>query len=362
MSKFKIILTSDYEVWGDGSGCVEQCVIKPTSQILNIANKYKAPVTFFFDVCEYWAFEQIEKRGDFENDYRPATMMKRQLQEAIKHNHDVQLHFHPQWLSYQFISNQLWKLDFRYWRLSKVNDFHNSDWDLEKLFIKGKETLEEMFSRIKSDYIVNAFRAGAWCIQPEKEVIKAMKSAGISVDSTVAPGLRFDDGMTVYNFTNSPVIQPYWRFSDNVQTLDANGQIIEVPISTVKVTLIRRLYYLVLKILLNIRRTPEKCTQLKGEINRAGYKKIESIKKLIGSSHRMLNFSDATSAQEMIYLCKTIMKNYGNSELEEIPIVVISHPKTFGNPEHFERFMKWLNQNEKVSFGTFQELLKQGFK
>ena len=362
MAKFKIILTSDYEVWGNGSGCVERCVINPAAQILDIADKYNAPVTFFFDVCEYWAFEEIEKSGGFENDYRPATMMRLQLQDAIKRNHDVQLHFHPQWLSYQFISNQSWKLDYRYWRLSKVNDFHNSDWNLEKLFLKGKETLEELFKAIKPTYNVHSFRAGAWCIQPEEEVVNAMKTAGILVDSTVAPKASYNDGRTVYDFSKSPVKKAFWPFSKNVQTVDEHGAFLEIPISTAKVNLLRRMYYVGLKYLHKIDRTPEKCTQLRDENENNASRSIGSIKKLLRNKYQMLNFSDATKSQEMIHICTRVMRKYDKLNMEEIPIVAISHPKTFGNPKEFERFMHWLSQNEKVSFGTFQELINKGIK
>jgi len=362
MPRFKIILTSDYEVWGDGSGCVEQCVVKPASEIMSIAEKYKAPITFFFDVCEYWAFEEIEKKGEFQNDYRPASMMRNQLQEAIRRNHDVQLHFHPQWLSYRFISNQTWKLDNRYWRLPKVKDYHNSDWNIEKLFLRGVETLEDLFKSIKEDYQVSVFRAGAWSIQPENEVIKAMKASGILMDSTVASGLSYNDGQTVYDFLTSPNDKPIWPFSNDVQIPDVNGKLTEVPISTVELSLLRRIYFLSLKILLKIKRVPEYCTPLKVEGSSSGGRKLNSLKRLVGNKYHMLNFSDATSSQEMIYICKSLMKKYNDSEFEEIPIVAISHPKTFGNAEHFERFISWLSQQEKVSFGTFQELLNTRIK
>ena len=121
MPRFKIILTSDYEVWGDGSGCVERCVIEPTEQILSIAEKYNARVTFFFDVCEYWAFKEVEENNSFiDKNYKPATLIENQLKDVIKRGFDVQLHFHPQWLNYKLVDDHKFELDFSLWRISSL--------------------------------------------------------------------------------------------------------------------------------------------------------------------------------------------------------------------------------------------------
>ena len=102
MAKINLIITADYEVYGNGSGCVINCLIKPTDELLKVANRYKIPVTFFVDVCEIWAFEAVEEAGLWDLDYSPSALIKEQLKNAIKDGHDVQLHFHPQWLEYEY--------------------------------------------------------------------------------------------------------------------------------------------------------------------------------------------------------------------------------------------------------------------
>ena len=58
MGKLRFILTADYEVFGNGSGCVKKCMIDPTEKMLSICDDYCAKLTLFVDVCEYWAFKK----------------------------------------------------------------------------------------------------------------------------------------------------------------------------------------------------------------------------------------------------------------------------------------------------------------
>ena len=101
--KLIILLTADYEIFGNGTGSVQHCLMNPAEEIMKTCEENNARVTFFVDVCEYWAFEEEEKRGSFSEGYLPATLIKNQLQDAVKRGHDVQLHFHPQWLDYKFL-------------------------------------------------------------------------------------------------------------------------------------------------------------------------------------------------------------------------------------------------------------------
>ena len=50
-----IILTLDYELYGNGSGNVFRHIIEPTEKILSIAERYNVKITIFFEVIEYGA-------------------------------------------------------------------------------------------------------------------------------------------------------------------------------------------------------------------------------------------------------------------------------------------------------------------
>ena len=111
MTKLNLILTADYEVYGNGSGSVPNCLIKPTEDLIEVCNAFNVPVTFFVDVCELWAFEEVEKNGMWDMDFSPSGLIKNQLSNAVSKGHDVQLHFHPQWLDYEYLKNGNWKLE-----------------------------------------------------------------------------------------------------------------------------------------------------------------------------------------------------------------------------------------------------------
>ena len=297
MPGIDLLLTADYEVWGDGSGRVDNCLTEPAGRMMEIAEHHKAVITFFMDVCEYWAFEEAELNGSLGADYRPATMMKEQLTEAVRRGHDVQLHFHPQWLDARPGLNGEWQLDFRYWRLPLLGEGVSARWDIGKLFSRGCETLESLFKPVKSDYRVTSFRAGAWCIQPESKILQAMGMNGILIDSTVIPGKKKDDGRTIYDFTDC-CRKPYWEAGAKV-TEEGKSGIFEVPITSVSSGIHNRILFKILRAGRGSGLLPERRPAAKV----SGIAKLsDKISDLINTNILMLNFSDGASLSELKYI------------------------------------------------------------
>jgi len=342
MGKLRFILTADYEVFGNGSGCVKKCMIDPTENMLSICDNYSAKLTLFVDVCEYWAFKKAASDGLLNNEELPHVLIEHQLQDAIKRGHDVQLHFHPQWLDAEYLNGK-WNLNNNYWRLSAVEN--HPDWTLNKLFKEGKDTLESIIKPKQPDYICNIFRAGAWCIQEENKVLEAMKENGFIIDSTVAPNMSFDDGLTVYNFRKSPN-KPSWTIKHKVTQEENEGELQEIPIFTTMVPWYRILYFKILKVLKRLPFNPMDCiNDSTTQSNRY------SLKGLLKSQYRMFNFCDATTFQELKYFTKRAEKKY--SDHHNVPIVIIGHPKTFGNEREFEKFLGWASKNEMFLFKKY---------
>jgi len=68
----------------------------------------------------------------------------------------------------------------------------------------------------------------------------------------------------------------------------------------------------------------------------------------------MFNFCDATTFQELKYFANFAIKRYMNISLEQdVPVVVIGHPKTFGNDKDFERFLSWISKKDIFSFSKY---------
>ena len=213
-SSVHLILTVDYELFGNGLGCIDRCVIDPADQMMCIAQDFSAPITFFVEVAEFISMEVWETSVD---------SVRRQLVQAVAQGHDAQLHVHPQWEHATELPDGTWRVDNGRWRIGDLS-FENT----LRLLRMGKEWLEDVVN--VEDYRVLAFRAGGWCIQPSTAVIRALSELGFLVDSTVAPGFRNIAHGEWSDFRSVPKM-PYWKSDGNVCSA-VSSSLWEVPIVT----------------------------------------------------------------------------------------------------------------------------------
>src|SRR5690606_25811383 len=102
-----LILTFDYELYGDGSGDVFQHMIDPTNRILSVCDENNIKTTIFFEVLEYLKIKKEWEAGNQMGYIKnPVEAIKIQLQEAARNGHDIQLHVHPQWVNAKFVGNK----------------------------------------------------------------------------------------------------------------------------------------------------------------------------------------------------------------------------------------------------------------
>ena len=348
--KLVLLLTADYEVFGNGTGSVKHCLINPAEEIMRTCERYGSRVTFFVDVCEYWAFKTEEDKGSFSEGYLPATLIKNQLQDAIRRGHDVHLHFHPQWLDYKFISDQKWELNYDYWRLSMVPAQEGGPvMSIKELFAKGKQTLEDMLQPVSAEYKCQAFRAGAWCIQPEADVIKAMEEVGIKYDSTVAPGIKIDDGITKCDFLGAPFKISQWKITDNVVEPNEDGKVIEVPIFSSNLTTARSNIYRALKLARRTYKGPKGCTgkPVAAEIAKSTPKSL--LVKVKGGS-KMFDFCGGATFEEMRFMVNTAKRRFRDilKEGDDVPVVAIGHPKNFGTSKELNKLLLKMSKRKSV--------------
>ncbi|WP_417611629.1 hypothetical protein [Owenweeksia hongkongensis] len=353
MAKAGLIFTTDYEIFGNGSGCVERCMIEPTERMASILEKYGANLTLFVDVCEYWAFEQEFASGKLKKDW--AVQIKAQLQDLAKRGHDIQLHFHPQWLDYSF-DGKNWTLNYDLWRIGKLKyeDLEFPERSLKNLFAKGKKTLEQIITPVKESYKCHIFRAGAWSMQPEKDVLKAMKENGFDIDSTVASGLSFQDEFTFYDFKNSPN-EASWKIDEDLNSISMDGKITEIPIFTTEMPLSKKVKFLGLKKKKGIAMKPQGCVGT--SLATAGKGRLAKLTEVLSEKRKMFTFGDATSFEEMTYFAKRAIKRAKAFEKDIFPTVAISHPKTFANERELDSFLEWVSKNNKdIEFTNYNRI------
>ena len=216
-----VFITWDYELFmGPKTGSVNNCLIKPISELLAAFGDKKVVMTFFVD-CAY-LFRLNELRSDYprlEEDYQ---LVLQNLHDILNKGHEIQMHVHPQWYFSTF-DGEKWIMDFEHYKLSDIEDTK-----LISLFAKSKSLLDEICG-----YSTIAYRAGGFSIDDCRIFPKLFKDNGIQIDSSVLIGSHFDSSTLSYDFRKAPQ-KDSWRFSDSVSKEDVNGPFVELPIGTHK--------------------------------------------------------------------------------------------------------------------------------
>lgn len=338
-NKFLIILTNDYEVFGDGSGDPYDVLIRPTDQLLEICNEYNVPMTLFVDVLELYAFQRAEKSKVFGTEYKVATDIENQITQAIVDGHDVQLHFHPQWIGAKPEKKDKWIINRQYWRLPYVPGGlgHCDDpVSLRGLFLNGKFFLESLICPLNPGYKCIAFRAGGYCIQPEKDVLEAMGESGFLIDSSVCPGKKTDKGYAMSDFRKTPSDRPYWKVTESVTTPNNSGRFLEIPISTCR---------------------QPRLSQFENVSKKKGKDVLRACKALMWPQISNFDFCKL-SFKEMKFFLLSAIKKF-EKHTGPIPIVITGHSKEYRNNFHFKNFLQWALCNNQVRFSTFDDFLEQ---
>lgn len=338
-----IILTVDYEVFGNGSGCPAACIIKPADRMLAIANEFQVPITFFVESLELM---EMEKVG-----VSTANAIKEQIRSAVKSGHDVQLHLHPQWEDSKYLSDGRWELNMMRWRIG--------DLPAEKvgeLLRIGVDWLENVVKAVDASYRCLAFRAGGWCIQPSVNVLNEMKKIGILIDSTVAPGIRSVKRDEWSDFRNAPD-KPYWKIDVDVCASSIDG-LWELPIATAKINPFRHL-----QAVRNSRRAGDGGLSpgCSGSYQGPGgaLQQIQGkLGKLSQVGRVMLDFSTMPT-DVLIEVTKKWMDKF-DDENANVPIVAIAHTKNFTAASEYALagYLDWA-RDEEICIATFGQWLRK---
>jgi hypothetical protein len=360
-----IILTLDYEIYGDGSGDVKQDMIIPTNRILKICDKYEAKLTLMFEVLEYLAFKREEKNDTLKLNYSPSKEIEKQARQIVKKGHDVQLHLHPQWINAKYYKNK-WKLNLKTWRLPNLSDTNQDVNDISTIsgvLFQGKKILDRMLIPNKKDYECLAFRSGAWCIQPEKKIIQAMKYAGLLVDSTVFKGgyinndSYFDFRQAFHNYNY------WWTELDDICKKGKKGEnIAELPIYSQMKPFVYNLKFTKLKNI--IMKNNNNYNRKSSNISNKNSDIMIILKNIFKTYPIKWNMNTMSYSELYSFLENVIIKEKNNPN--EIPLIMIGHSKAFYNDENFEKFLKMVNEKiiskNLAKFQTLGEFIKKNIK
>lgn len=344
----RLLVTSDYELFGDGSGEVRDCLIEPTSRLLATCEQNGVMATLFVDVAELWAFRGLDVRDVREADWtRTSNRVEEQIREACARGHDVQLHLHPQWLGARR-EGSTWEVNFDLWRLPAVG--REPDLTLAELFEAGVYTLEALLQPVDAEYVCRAFRAGGWSVQPEGDCIRAMADAGIRIDTSVAPGCACSHGWGRYRFREESGADWVWWIDDRVDVAVETGHVLEVPIFTRASSPWSRMYRSLRRRIQNRAQRPQGCTGSTEGNSWLWDDRIDHALEQVLSPRRMFDLcvSDLGELRAHIFEAKERLEASSEIPSAGAPVTAISHPKTLGAPEVLDKFLSWCRREDGV--------------
>ena len=346
-----VLVTVDYETFGDGSGCLDNCVVNPAERIALIVEQHGGRATFYVEALEFVCMERWSKANNNTELFEKIQRVKLQIQSLYNRGHDIQVHIHPQWHNANEFSNGKWILDFTKWRIGNCTRE-----EIQEMFQESTDWLSKVLNK-KACWRPTSFRAGGWCVQPSKNIVTVLEHFNFIADTTVAPNCSGRGTHTWYDFRVASK-KPWWGMSEEVIS-EGNSKITEVPIATAPC-------FGVLTAIEKLKRGknhgPKGCV---GSPN-APLSKIDSlinkIRKLLPFSPQMLDYCLLTINQ-MKSTHKSWIEMRG-SEMSKgkksLPVVSIGHNKTFGSASEvvLDKYLQWSRETRNADICTMSSWLK----
>lgn len=217
-----VYLTYDYELFlGPDTGTVENCLLKPTNRLIEIADKHNIKMTFFIDVL--YIVKAIEFRNLSAKLDQEINRIINQLKILKEKGHILGLHIHPQWFySFYDVKNDKWVMDKKHYSLNNCTID-----DCRIMLALGTSFLKQLYNT----NLKFVFRAGGYSFPLDIERIKILKYSDVVIDSSVLVGEKIRSDFQKYDYSNIVSCNKY-RFDNSVNRSSSNGEIVEMPIFT----------------------------------------------------------------------------------------------------------------------------------
>lgn len=355
----KLILTVDYEIFGNGSGDVRQHVVDPTERMARICEKYGFPLTIFFEMEEYLAFKRNREELNRHLSYDPADLISDQVRELASRGHDFQLHLHPQWHEASFHSGQ--------WKLRTENEtvdslFENKE-TVSKFIAARKGELEKLVERTGTGLQgeaacgqpVIAYRAGAFSARPGEKLLPALEENGFRFESSVVRGLFREAAHYCLDYRNVDPPNPMWLVTNDVAREDTGGSIWEMPIYSVKRRRFRQLTPSRLKAKFS-RNVPRE--QQKAMVGRFAQpsRPLAMLESLLEPVPIKLDYHNL-SPTELMKMIKTAPVPCDPREPDVL--VLIGHTKEHIDDAAFDRFISAVAADPNLEVVTFHKIASE---
>lgn len=358
-----LVLSLDYEIFGNGSGDVRRDMIEPTQRLLALCDRHGAKLTIMFEVAEYWAMKAAEEAGALRLDYSPSREIEEQIQDAAGRGHDVQLHLHPWWIGAAFEDNA-WRLHPEY---RGLDDLPNGVGVADDLFsvtgalAQGKQTLEALIRPIRPEYECLAYRAGAFWGQPSRTLIAGMKQAGLVADSSVVKGM-YEASPSPMDYRQAEAETGYWwTGADDIALAGTPGEnIIELPICSKMAPYLSNFKWTKLRATLKRRRQEQANVHGHGmmKARKSTDSSLRILKRLATKQPLKYDFCKLSAGDMMRWLRHLQWQDRTSRDSAGTPVVMIGHSKDFWNDKNLDAFLAYVRTKceGSVCFSTLGEL------
>jgi len=322
--KQHLVITFDYELFlGKKSGRPEDCILHPTERIRFILNRYGAKAVFFVDTTYLCALEKFGRQNPAcAYDFNRIGM---QIQQLLEDGHYVYPHIHPHWLDAVYDSSN------KEFDLSNISKYRFNMLDAQQkadVFGASIHILEKIIKPTRSDYKIQAFRAGGWSVQPFSDFKPHFLKHDIRFDMSVVPRLYQFSNAQHFDYSNAPD-KPVYSFEDDVCIMADNGRFTEVRGSIIRLPkLVRWLNRGHRKLLYKLgydrdygKGIGQQSMEEQGD-QPASHKGIN----LFEQTHEVASIENLSSVKMQIYKDKLVHEGY---------LHLVSHPKMLGRHNFF---------------------------
>jgi hypothetical protein len=342
--KYHLILTLDYETFGNGSGSLCDCVVEPVERLLDILSAYDAGLQSFIDATEFAAMRGHADNGATELPFEAHWLdrVETQIASLMTAPHSAHLHIHPQWMDAQPVGNS-WSLRYDHWRIGDL-----SREEIDRSVSAGLDYLAQVSDRFTQQE-TTCFRAGGWAIQPSHTVLASLEKHGVRIDSTVAPGTINLARGDWFNFRAAPR-KPFWYTEGDVLQASESG-FLEVPIATAKLGRLQHLKCL--KQSKKFGGFPPGCEGTYRGPNSKLQSLMGRLGKVANLGTAMLDFS-TMPAWALIEITREYMARYAHTDAL-VPIVAIGHNKNFSkwSEDNLREYLDWISGQSDVVFSSY---------
>jgi hypothetical protein len=324
------IFTIDYEIYGNGQGSLRELVYEPAERLKAIFKKWNKRFVPFVEVAE---LEMIEAKGVDPD----IDLVKGQIRDFYNEGFELGLHLHPQWYNAEY-ENGKWLLDYSEYNLCTLSRER-----IVQIVDRSIAYFREVLG--VADFTPLSFRAGNWLFQPTRTAASVLAERGIKVDSSVFKGgLQHQKKL---DYRRAKRNGYYWKFEDDVNVLNPQGALLELPIYTQMVQ--------TLKMLTGKRVSSQRKSFSTFQSNRQRLIRLLDFLRLWYPLK--LDFC-CMGIEELTSMMDRVIKEDQKNPTSYKPVVAIGHTKELYDLETVESFLSYLEQ-KGIAVSTFEDVYEK---